>query len=254
MALFADGVVCTIDDLTDQDSGLLDVAQTCGINVTSKMRLAHEDITAEIQMWLDRSRPSLDVVWSPVLRIDQVVATPTLRRWETMMALSMVYRDAYFSQLVDRYQAKWEEYSRLMRNAYERFVASGMGLVNQPVRQAAAPVLASVPGPQKGGSFYACIAWVNPGGQEGAASPAASLTVGDGRLMTVSASESMAGTVGFNVYAGSDLGAMFRQNNTPLPAGVAFTYVPGFVTAGKLPGSGQEPEFVRPMARTILRG
>ena len=28
MALFVDGPACTIDDLTDQDSGLLDVAQT----------------------------------------------------------------------------------------------------------------------------------------------------------------------------------------------------------------------------------
>jgi hypothetical protein len=254
MALFSDGVACTIDDLTDQDSGLLDVAQTCGINVTTKMRLAHEDITSEIHLWLDRSRPSMDIAWVPSPRIEQVVTTPALRQWEVMMALSLVYRDAYFSQLVDRYQAKWEEYSQLTRRAYERFVASGMGLVNHPVKQALPPILGTVAGPQKGGSFYASIAWVNAAGQEGAASIASSIMIGDGNLMTVSAAESLSGVAGFNVYAATDLNAMFRQNDTALPAGGSFTYVPNVATGGRLPGTGQAPDCVRPMARTILRG
>ena len=44
MALFVDGPASTIDDLTDQDSGLLDVAETNGINVSTKLRLAQEEI------------------------------------------------------------------------------------------------------------------------------------------------------------------------------------------------------------------
>lgn len=254
MSLFADGVACTIDDLTDHDSGLLDVALTSGINVTTKMRLAHEEIASEIHLWLDRTRPAVDLIWAPSLRIEQVVVTAPLRRWEVMMALSLVYRDAYFSQLVDRYQAKWEEYSRLTRTAYERFVASGMGLVNCPVKQAAAPVLGTVTGPQKGGTFYASVASVNAAGQEGAVSHASSITVSDGSLMTVAAQGSLPEAAGFNIYAGSDLAAMFRQNDAPLPPGFAFTYVPGLVSGGQLPGAGQAPDFVRPMARTILRG
>ena len=49
------------------------------------------------------------------------------------------------------------------------FIASGIGLVSDPVQQAAPPVLATTPGPQGGGTFYASVAWVNAAGQEGAA-------------------------------------------------------------------------------------
>jgi hypothetical protein len=254
MSLFVDGPLSTVDDLTNQDSGFLDVAQTCGIDATTKLLLAHEELETDLQLWLDRPRPTLDLVYGPVLRIDQVVMTPPLKRWETMMALSMFYRDAYFSQLVDRYQARWDEYARLTRDAYERFVASGLGIVANPVRKAAPPVLAAVAGPQQGGTFYASVAWVNAAGQEGEASAASSITVADNHLMTVSAVNAPAGAAGFNVYAGPALSAMTAQNNVPLPLGGSFTYVPGFTTTGRLPGTGQKPDVIRPLTRTILRG
>ena len=56
MALFVDGPACTIDDLTDQDAGLLGVAQTTGINVYAKLRLAQEEIGTDLQLWLIRPR------------------------------------------------------------------------------------------------------------------------------------------------------------------------------------------------------
>ena len=34
------------------------------------------------------------MIWGPALRIEQVVVTPPLKRWETMQALALVYRDA----------------------------------------------------------------------------------------------------------------------------------------------------------------
>jgi len=254
MALFVDGPASSIDDLTNQDSGLLDVAQTCGINVTTKLALAHEEIAADLQLWLDRPRPSLDMVWRPVLRIEQIVVTPALKRWETMQALALVYRDAYFSQLADRYRAKWDEYSKLTRTAYEKFVSLGMGLVNDPAHQALPPLLGTVAGPQQGGTFYAGVAWVNAAGQEGATSAASSIAVSDGNLMTVSSTGTIGNSVGFNVYAGTSLNAMFLQNNTALPPAASFTYVPGFISQGRLPGAGQVPDFVRPLVRTLLRG
>jgi len=254
MALFVDGLAAGVDDLTNQDSGLLDVAQTCGINVTTKIALAHEEIAADLQLWLDRPRTSLDMVWSPVLHIGQVVVTPALKRWETMLALALFYRDAYFSQLADRYQAKWDEYSKLTRTAYEKYMVSGMGLVNNPVPQAPAPVLGSVAGPQQGGTFYACISWLNAAGGEGAVSATSSIVVADSSLMTVGAPAAPANVTGFNVYAGLSLNAMVLQNDVALPLGGSFTYVPGFVTQGKLPGSGQAPEFTRPLVRMLLRG
>src|SRR6266487_3593626 len=126
MALFADGSACTIGDLTDQDTGLLDVAETCGINVTTKIRLAHEEIARELHLWLDRTGSGTDAVWAPVTQIGQVVVPPPLLQWEIMLALSLVYRDAFFSQLVDRYQPKWEEYAKLARYANQKFIASGV--------------------------------------------------------------------------------------------------------------------------------
>jgi hypothetical protein len=254
MALFVDGPVSTIDDLTNQDSGLLDVAQTCGINATTKLELAHEELEGDLQLWLDRPRPTLELVWGPVLHIDQVVMTPTLKRWETLTGLAMFYRDAYFSQLVDRYQARWDEYSKLSREAYEKFVASGLGLVLSPVRKAAVPVLGTAAGPQQGGTFYASVAWVNAAGQEGQASDAASIAVADNNLMTVTATGAPSNAVGFNVYAGTSLTGMVVQNSTPLAPGSSFTYVPGFATQGRGPGKGQQPDVIRPLARTLLRG
>ena len=128
MALFVDGPACTIDDLTDQDSGLLDVAQTTGINVSTKLRLAVEEIRTDLHLWLIRPRTErCELVWGPTLHIEQIVVTPSLKRWETMHALALVYRDAYFSQLVDRYQAKWQEYAKLARDARESFIAERAG-------------------------------------------------------------------------------------------------------------------------------
>ena len=129
-----------------------------------------------------------------------------------------------------------------------------MGLINDPLVQAGLPVLGSVAGPQKGGTFYASIAWVNAAGQEGAASAASSITIPDGNLMTVSAAAMPPNAAGFNVYAGTQLDAMVLQNNLVLPVRSSFTYVPGATTQGRLPGAGQTPDFVRPLTRTLLRG
>src|ERR1700691_5222722 len=139
MALFVDGPACTIDDLAVQDTGLLEVALTNNINVSTKLRLAVEEIRTDLHLWLNRPRAASyqamepDLVWGSaygsIPHIGQIVVTPPLKRWETMHALALVYRDAYFSQLVDRYQAKWEEFDKLARDARESFIAIGMGIV-----------------------------------------------------------------------------------------------------------------------------
>src|SRR5690349_13173149 len=99
MALFEDGPACTMDDLTNQDAGLLDVALGTNINVSTKLRLAVEEIETDLLLWLNRPRPALELVWGPTLQIAQVVVTPPLKCWETMHALALVYRDACFSKL-----------------------------------------------------------------------------------------------------------------------------------------------------------
>lgn len=182
------------------------------------------------------------------------MATQPLRRWEAMHTLALVYRDAYFSQLVDRYQAKWEAFDKLARDTRESFIAIGMGIVADPLPQARPPMLVAVMAPQSGGTFYASVAWVNAAGQEGAASAASSITIPDGNLMTVGAIDPPGNAAGFNVYAGNSPYAMSLQNETLLPVSVTYLYVPGQAAQGRRPGTGQTPDFVRPMLRTWSRG
>jgi hypothetical protein len=254
MGLFVDGPACTIADLTDQDSGLLDTALSSGINVSTKIRLAADEIRTDLSLRLHSDRNGFDLVWRPALWIEQVVTTPALKQWETMHSLALVYRDAYFSQAVDRYQAKWQEFSRLAGDARERLLAEGVGMVNDPVRQAPPPALATTPGPQSGGIFYASIAWVNATKQEGAPSMASSITVQDGNLMSVSAMGAPANVIGFNVYGGASLDALRRCNDVALPISSSFLYVPGSGSQGALAGDGQRPDFVHRIARTTRRG
>jgi hypothetical protein len=256
MALFVDGPACTIDDLVDEDSGLLDVAHTIGINVATKLRLAMGELRSEIETWLTRPQAVTGPLWVQAPRIGQVVVTPEMARWEKMQALALVYQDAYFNQLIDRYQAKWDEYTKLARFARNQFVANGVGLVTDPVPKASMPVLGTVTAApqQTGGFFYACVAWINAGGQEGAASDAASVTISPGNLMTVAAVDAPVNAVGFNVYAGTVLAALQRQNDVALPTGGTYLYVPGMVTGGQAAGAGQTPDYTKRLVRTMLRG
>lgn len=263
MALFTDGPANTIDDLVAEDSGLLLAAEAVGINVTAKLRVAMSEVQSELANWLLRPQPAsgfnygiVGPAWISEPLIGQVVVTHELMRWEKMQTLSMVYRDAYFSQLVDRYQGKWDEYAKLTRYARDQFVANGIGLVADPLPRAALPVLGTVGAPvqEAGGTFYACVTWVNKAGQEGAASAAGSLVVPAENLLSVMASGAPSNAVGFNVYAGTVLAMMTLQNTGAVPLGSTFTVVPGASASSQLPGKGQRPDYVKPLPRTILRG
>src|SRR5689334_3245612 len=98
MALFIDGPISTIDDLTAQDTQLNDVASTEGIDATKKLELAQEELEIELTSLLGD--------------VSGVIVTPALRLWHTYRALTLVYSDAYYSQLNDRYKGKRDEYEQ----------------------------------------------------------------------------------------------------------------------------------------------
>ena len=54
MALFTDGPPASIEDLSAQDSQLLNVANVEGIDVTQKLCLAHEELGMELYALLNR--------------------------------------------------------------------------------------------------------------------------------------------------------------------------------------------------------
>jgi len=67
MALFTDGPISSIEDLTAIDSQLLEVASTEGLDATRKLAAAQEEIQIEVEGLIER--------W----RITQVIVTPALR-------------------------------------------------------------------------------------------------------------------------------------------------------------------------------
>jgi hypothetical protein len=256
MGLFIDGPAITIDDLIAEDSGLLATAQTVGINVTAKLGLAMSEVQSELETLLLRLQSSVSVGLIQPPAIGQVVVTPDLARWEKMQALTMVYRDAAYTQLIDRYKAKWDMFTTLNQAARNQFIANGIGLVNSPLPEAAIPILGteSVTSTQAGGTFYAVVTWVNAAGQEGSPSAAASIVVPANNLMTVMATGAPVNAVGFNVYVGTALAMMTLQNTALLPVGSTFTYIPGISTSSQMPGTGQVPDYVKALPATIMRG
>src|SRR5690349_21619073 len=121
MALFTDGPASTIEDLTAQDSQLLDVAQVEGIDLTRKLALAQEEAALEIEGLLETLRPVDAALWAPTsMGPANVVVTPALKAWHTFRTLEAVYRDAYHSQLNDRYAAKRDEFRERAKWAYEK--------------------------------------------------------------------------------------------------------------------------------------
>src|SRR5580698_1185603 len=133
MALFMDGPVSSMEDLTAQDTQLKNVASVEGIDVTQKLFLAREELALEVTTLLNEQRRAEQAVWLTALpTIANVVVTPPLKLWHTFRSLEMVYGDAYSSQLNDRYAAKRDQFHERAAWAYERLLLLGLGLVKVP--------------------------------------------------------------------------------------------------------------------------
>ncbi len=254
MALFSDGSVSTVADLTAQDSSVLEVAATERIDLTQKLQLALAEVGQELASSLERTRS----IYSPLLgqkqlTVANVAVTPSLQVWHTYRALAAVYRDAYFSQLNARYSAKWQAFEKLARKAMLDTLEVGVGMVWDPMPQAGAPQLSTVAGAGPGGAFYAAVSFVNAAGEEGLASTVLDLTVAAGNLLVIAAGTAPSNAKGWNAYAGADPGALALLNATPLPIGAAFTWTAGTV-GGRGPAGGQMPNVLRVLSRMWQRG
>src|SRR5689334_16859492 len=189
MALFNDGPVSSIEDLQGHDTQLLEVANTEGIDVTRKLTLAQEELSLELRVMLARISGPVELAsTTSVPSLDHVVVTPPLKLWHTLRTLELVYRDAYNSQLNDRYAGKRDEYRSLAQWAYEKVVQNGIGMSQDPLPQAARPVLQAAAGSIADGMYYVSTAWTNGAGEEGAASLPATIKVSGGTLTARAAS------------------------------------------------------------------
>ena len=254
MALFTDGLVSGMEDLTAQDTQLSNVANVEGIDVTQKLALAQEELALEISTMLSGSRGAEQAFWLNARpQIDNVVVTPALKLWHTFRALEMVYGDAYSSQLNDRYAAKRDQFHERSGWAYERLLLMGIGIAWSPVPRPRQPQVVSAGGGLPNGTYYVSMTWVNGKSEEGAPSTPATITTA-GSTLLVEPTAAPAGATGWNVYVGSDPDALSRQNPSPIAVSQTWLQPNTIADTGSGPGWGQSPNCLMPMPRVILRG
>ena len=262
MALFTDGPISRGQDFQNYESGILDVANTENIDLTAKGATAQQEIGDEILLFLLRraTRDPQVIWWDPSalqrrrIGTGDVVVSEPLSRWHALRTLALFYRDAYFNQLNDRYQAKWQEYSQRQQDASDTFFQIGVGLVFTPTPKPSAPTLATVAGTGGADSYIVQITWVNAQQQEGAPSDPVTADTANGTQLTVIAPAAPINVTGWNVYAGDAVNAITLQNAVPIPAGQNWTMPSTGLAAGVAPGNGQTPDRWLINDRLIQRG
>ena len=259
MALFTDGPPSSIEDLTAQDSQLLDVASVEGIDVTRKLALAQDELALELDALLTRSSYVDQLSWlAPQPDLGSVVVTPALRLWHTFRSLEMVYSDAYNCQLNDRYAGKRDQFHSRAKWAYDTLVEAGIGVASVPVPRAAMPVLTAAPAPAPGiplpnETYYATMAWVNSAGEDGACALPETIAISGSSLLVQTGGVPPGTAAGWNVYVGAGPDSMALQNRVPIAIGQTWLQ-PAPLAAGRPPGPGQRPNYLKPVPRSIQRG
>ena len=259
MALFTDGPASCMEDLTAQDSQLLDVASVEGIDVTQKLFLARDELALELNALLSRLSNADQLFWlAPQPNLGSVVVTPALKLWHTFRSLEMVYSDAYNNQLNDRYGGKRDQFHARAQWAYETLVAAGIGVASVPVPRAAMPAVTAAAAPAPGTplpdqTYYATMAWVNAGGEEGACGVPATIATTGSSLLVGPAGAPPKTAAGWNVYVGAGPDSMALQNGSPITIGQTWLQRAP-LAAGRAPGPGQRPSYLKPVPRVIQRG
>lgn len=148
MALFTDGPISGTIEIQDYDNSILQIVSAENIDLNAKARLAQEEIASELTLFLLRRLPGGDPQWTVRQKVglSDVAVTDPLRQWHAHKTLALVYRDAYFNQLNDRYKGKWQEYEKLADTSAANYFQIGAGLVANPIPKAGAPMVASVSG------------------------------------------------------------------------------------------------------------
>ena len=254
MALFTDGPVSSIEDLTAQDSQLQNVANVEGIDVTQKLALAQEQLALELTTLLDRM--SFVNQWSwpaqpPSLKI--VVVTRALKLWHTFRSLELVYADAFASQLNDRYAARRNQFHEQAKQARDLLAATGIGTVGTPVARAKAPSVVAAAGNLPDNTYYVTMTWTNSTNEEGAPAITSAITTAQSSLQVLPPAPPPSAN-GWNVYVGTDPDGLELQNAPPIGLGQTWVQPGTITTGGRGPGNGQLPSYLRPAPRIIQRG
>ncbi len=262
MSLLIDGNVSKVNELTEYESSLTDVAVTEGIDLLAKMSVAKLEISLAIQKFLLENHDGNQSLalgygglgYGPAYTISNVVVTDGLRQWHTLQTIAAVYRDAFNQQLNDRYKGKWKEYTDLATEASGVYFLIGVGLCLQPMPKPQAPVLGQVAGRSQGMTWFVQTSWVNAKNQESAAGVMGSISTQEGSALTTRVTSPPAGVVGWHVYAGISHDALYRQNKAVNPLDQLWTMTEAFQTNDAMPGSGQGMETLLRKRNVFRRG
>jgi len=250
MALYTDGNISTLSDLQAHDAALLEVSNTEGIDLTSKLEIAEAEIGLEIEaVLLQRA-----TIGSAQTHLSQVVVTTGLQRWHTLHTLALAYGDAYNSQFNDRYEGKWKRFVRLARNAEELFFQIGIGIVLEPIPRAKPMITLGLPGSVPAATYLAQVAWRSAAGAVGAPSSEVVVVANNGEQILVGAADPPPTATAFDVFMAVVGTEAVRQNAVPVPAGDLFVLPDTGVVAGAPPSNGQAADFFLYRNRILQRG
>jgi len=250
MALFTDGSPAVIEYLRSYESATQDVAAAEGIDLDLKLALAAEEIGDDILRFIGAHGAHLTADSLNSDRLASVVVTAALRRWHAIHALELVYRDAYGSQLNERYTYKMNEYTAAARRAGEAYFQLGVGIVQKPVPKAPLPQVAGFAVDVT--PYFARVAWVGQDGSEGAPCDAVVVDIGNGSTLSISPPD--ADVAGWNVYLGTSRDSIYLQNIPPVPLGAAWIFNGVADTESRGARSGQVPDYFIVDYRRLQRG
>jgi hypothetical protein len=261
MSLFLDGNISTIEDLWTYDSSILTVSNVEQVDLTAKLGLAQREMQVELQQMLARSSygqmrglNSFGQVTPTTIDLSGVVVTEPVHQWHCIRTLALVYRDAYYSQLNDRYQGRWQEYVKLDAQMQLILFNTGIGVVADPIPQPETPTIAISAGSNQPATYYVRVTWLNTSGQEGQGSATSAVIADQFHTLMVTAINAPSNAVSWNIYSGLSDSSMTRQNGAPLNPGDSWILPANGLVEGQPLGDGQSPDYYLSPCNTIPRG
>lgn len=250
MALWVDGSAPSLEDLQAYESGVYAMSSAEGIDLAEKIRLSQQEITTELEEFI----ADLGGAGGQKFTIEQVVITEPLRRWATLRALALAYRDAHYNQSSERYKGRWQEYSGQSNEARWQLWRAGVGVVRAPLRKAAPPLITAVSGNVPAGSYFVRICWVDGQGEMSEASEIKSWTLTATGGFEVSAPTAPVNISGWNVYVGSTADTIRKQNTVVLALTAKWAVTQAGFVQGEPAPTGQTADYLVRQANLLRRG
>ncbi len=245
MALLVDGDVSLIENLKAFDSGVLEVANGEGIDLHAKLRVGQLEVEADVERFLH---------WEDRGSLEQVQVNAALNRWHTLKTLEAVYRDAYFSQLNDRYGERWRAYEKMAATQERRYFDGGVAVVSRPVRRPEKITMEVTDGLNEPGTYWVQATLIDASGQESAPGPVEVVSSPLPHTLTVRLPYVREGVTGWNLFVGMQEDEAGLQNATPLGVNEVWTMPEGGIVAGRPPGTGQSADSVIYRSGRFRRG